>query len=229
MPARPADARMQTARIVQPPDRNRAMSRQTVATLPLQLPVSFGPARRQEIGGRTVKAEALAHFNAILRTIHAAAPRVDADALVSLARRLQTEPVELAVGVVTERIGRVQILRQMLRDAAWPVAPDLRVRARLLLTYVDTHEDLIPDGVNLVGYLDDALMVELSWPRFEAEVQNYRAFCAFRADHGDRDAYAAWMADREDVAAVWRRKRSDRRERGFRVDAPQGVPMLRVC
>lgn len=205
------------------------MSRQTVATHPLQLPVAVGPARRQEIGGRAVKAEALAHFNAMLRTIHAAAPRVDADALVSLARRLQTEPVEMAVSVVTERIGRVQVLRQMLRDAAWPVAPDLRVRARLLLTYVDTHEDLIPDGVNLIGYLDDALMVELCWPRFEAEVQNYRSFCAFRAEHGDRDAYAAWQGDREQEAAVWRRQRSDRRERGFRVDAPQGEPMLRVC
>ena len=58
------------------------MTRQTVASSPLQLPVSYGPARRSEIGGRSVSAEALVHFNALLRTIHPAAPRVDADALV---------------------------------------------------------------------------------------------------------------------------------------------------
>jgi uncharacterized membrane protein YkvA (DUF1232 family) len=204
------------------------MNRQTVASSPLQLPVSFGPARRQEIGGRTVRTEALVHFNALLRTIHAAAPRVDADALVSLARRLQTEPVESTVGVVTERIGRVQILRQMLRDDDWALAPELRVRARLLLSYVDKHEDLIPDGVNLYGYLDDALMVELSWPRFEAEVQSYRDFCAYRAEHGGSDVLAAWQTDRQD-AALWRRHRQDRRDRGYRTSAPQADAMLRVC
>jgi uncharacterized membrane protein YkvA (DUF1232 family) len=204
------------------------MNRQTVASSPLQLPVSFGPARRQEIGGRAVRTEALVHFNAMLRTIHAAAPRVDADALISLARRLQAEPVESTVSVVTERIGRVQVLRQMLRDAEWPVAPDLRVRARLLLTYVDKHEDLIPDSVNLFGYLDDALMVELSWPRFEAEVQAYRDFCAYRASHGGRDSLAAWRADREE-ADLWRRHRQDRRDRGFRATASQGDSLLRVC
>jgi uncharacterized membrane protein YkvA (DUF1232 family) len=204
------------------------MIRQTVASSPLQLPVSFGPARRSEIGGRSVSVEALVHFNALLRTIHPAAPRVDADALVSLARRLQGEPVEATVGVVTERIGRVQVLRQMLRDTDWTLAPELRVRARLLLAYVDKHDDLIPDGVALYGYLDDALMVELCWPRFEAEVQDYRAFCAFRVEHGDRDAFAAWRDVREDEA-LWRRHRNDRRERGFRASATQGEAMLRVC
>jgi hypothetical protein len=204
------------------------MNRQTVASSPLQLPVSFGPTRRQEIGGRAVRTEALVHFNAMLRTIHAAAPRVDADALISLARRLQSESVESTVNVVSERIARVQVLRQMLRDADWPVAPDLRVRARLLLTYVDKHEDLIPDGVNLFGYLDDALMIELSWPRFEHEVNAYRDFCAFRAERGGTDVLAAWQADREE-AALWRRHRQDRRDRGFRAGKPQGDAMLRVC
>ena len=204
------------------------MTRQTVASSPLQLPVSYGPARRSEIGGRSVSVEALVHFNALLRTIHPSAPRVDADALVSLARRLQADPVEATVGVVTERIGRVQVLRQMLRDTDWALAPELRVRARLLLAYVDKHDDLIPDGVSLYGYLDDALMVELCWPRFEEVVQAYREFCAFRNEHGTRDALAAWRDVREDEAA-WRRHRQDRRERGFRGAGARGEAMLRVC
>jgi len=204
------------------------MYRQTATPSPLQLPVSFGPARRQEIGGRSVRVEALVHFNALLRTIHAAAPRVDSDALVSLVRRMQAEPVEQTVGVVSERIARVQVLRQMLRDADWQLAPELRVRARLLLAYVDKHEDLIPDGVNLFGYLDDALMVELSWPRFEAEVAAYREFCAFRADHSGAQAYAAWREARDETTR-WERHRHDRRERSYQAAGPQAEAMLRVC
>ena len=204
------------------------MNRPTHESSSLQLPVSFGPARRQEIAGRSVRVEALVHFNALLRTIHAAAPRVDSDALISLARRLQTEPVEQTVDTVSERIARVQVLRRMLRDAEWPVAPELRVRARLLLAYVDKHEDLIPDGTTLFGYLDDALMVELSWPRFQAEVEAYREFCAFRQAHDGTDAYAQWRAARDDQAR-WEQHRAERRDRSYLTTRTSGDALLRVC
>jgi uncharacterized membrane protein YkvA (DUF1232 family) len=195
--------------------------------LSLQLPVSYGPARRREIAGRSVRVEALVHFNAMLRTIHAAAPRVESDALISLARRMQTEPVEQAVDVVGERLSRVHILRRMLRDADWTVAPDLRVRARLLLTYIDKHEDLIPDGVNLYGYLDDALMVELSWPRFQAEVDDYRDFCAFREANGGSAAYASWREQR-DEQHLWQQHRQDVRGRSYLSSSHTGDTLLRV-
>ena len=204
------------------------MNAQTSDYLTLQLPVSFGPARRNEIAGRSVRVEALVHFNALLRTIHAAAPRVESDALISLARRMQAEPVEQAVDVVGERIARVHVLRRMLRDADWTVAPDLRVRARLLLTYIDTHEDLIPDGVNLYGYLDDALMVELSWPRFQAEVEDYRDYCAFRATHAGQGALAAWREQRDEQIA-WQEHRQGMRERSYLPASPTGDTLLRVC
>lgn len=196
--------------------------------LSLQLPVSFGPARRREIAGRSVRVEALVHFNALLRTIHSAAPRVESDALISLARRMQTEPVEQAVDMVGERISRVHVLRHMLRDADWNVAPDLRVRARLLLSYIDKHEDLIPDGVSLYGYLDDALMVELSWPRFQAEVDAYRDFCAFRDANGGSGASAAWREQR-DEQALWEQHRQGMRGRSFLSSTPSGDAFLRVC
>ena len=54
--------------------------------LSLQLPVSYGPARRREIAGRSVRIEALVHFNALLRTIHAAAPRVESPVLARAAQ-----------------------------------------------------------------------------------------------------------------------------------------------
>ena len=196
--------------------------------LSLQLPVSYGPARRREIAGRSVRVEALVHFNALLRTIHAAAPRVESDALISLARRMQTEPVEQAVDIVGERISRVHVLRRMLRDTDWNVAPDLRVRARLLLSYIDKHEDLIPDGVSLYGYLDDALMVELSWPRFQAEVEDYRDFCAFRATHDGQGALAAWREQRDEQIA-WHEHRQGMRERSYLPTSRSGDTLLRVC
>lgn len=196
-------------------------------TVSLQLPVSFGPARRHEIAGRSVRVEALVHFNALLRTIWHAAPRVDSDALVSLARKLQAGPAGQTVEIVGERIGRVQVLRRMLRDAEWPVSPELRVRARLLLAYVDKHEDLIPDGTELFGHLDDALMIELSWPRFQAEVEAYRDFCEHRRNGRVGDAYAAWRDSREDVLR-WEQHRAEMRSRSYAPSRSVGTGYLRV-
>jgi uncharacterized membrane protein YkvA (DUF1232 family) len=122
----------------------------------------------------------------------------------------------------------VQVLRRMLRDTDWTPAPDLRVRARLLLGYIDKHDDLIPDGTDLYGYLDDALMVELSWPRFQAEVDAYLDFCAWRNDHAGDDAYASWR-DQRDEQLLWHQHRQERRERSYVAAKSTGEPMLRVC
>jgi uncharacterized membrane protein YkvA (DUF1232 family) len=41
--------------------------------------------------------------------------------------------------------------------------------------------DLIPDDQPLVGHLDDALLVELSWSSFLDETLDYGDYCRFRA------------------------------------------------
>ena len=58
----------------------------------LRLPVSYGAARRNELNGKPLKADAVVHFNALLRTLYRKAESVNPDSLVSLARRLQTLP-----------------------------------------------------------------------------------------------------------------------------------------
>ena len=120
-----------------------------------------------------------------------------------------------------------EITDQTHADAVLVVFVIPGVRARLLLAYVDKHEDLIPDGVNIYGYLDDALMVELSWPRFQAEVEAYRDFCAFRDDHAGADAFAAWREQYEEALA-WQQHRQGIRERSYLPASPTGDASLRV-
>jgi uncharacterized membrane protein YkvA (DUF1232 family) len=77
----------------------------------------------------------------------------------------------------------------------------------MLFAYIDHDDDLIPDHEPLIGKLDDVLLIELAWPAFVAEAEDYRDFCQYRAEEhpiGDGPAQrGAWIRDRLAEIALW--------------------------
>lgn len=143
---------------------------------------------------------AIAAFDALVHELHPDAARVDAERLQRLAAWLAGLPASQARRVVDERLQSLQDLRAMAADPAWDCEPALRRRLERLFAYVDQDDDLIPDRVPLLGLLDDVLLIELAWPAFAAEAEDYRDFCAYRRlEHPSGDAVeqrAAWVRDR---------------------------------
>ena len=191
----------------------------------LRLPVSYGAARRNELNGKPLKADAIVHFNALLRTLYRKAESVNPDSLVSLARSLQKLPAEQVADMIAERISRAETLRRMTVDKDWIVDSKLRVRARLLLTYLDKHEDLIPDSRELFGHLDDALMIELSWPTFKSSLDEYREFAAYREDNPCDSPLTAWQ-NHIAYEAAWKRQADLRRVHSY--VSPVNTRLFRV-
>jgi uncharacterized membrane protein YkvA (DUF1232 family) len=146
----------------------------------LELPPAAAHPRRRQIGPVEIPDEAVQRYNNVLAHMDANAPAVSADQLVTLARWLQDQPQEQAVALLSERLARAEHLRRMLNDSDWEVDEETRERARMLISYLQEVDDLIPDDQPLVGHLDDALLVELAWPAFAGETQDYRDFCRFR-------------------------------------------------
>jgi hypothetical protein len=173
-------------------------ARHETATLELSLPPESRDARRRQVGPIELRESAVQRFNALLAQIAPNAPRVSADQLVTLARWLQDQPREHAVAILSERLARAEHLRRMLNDSDWDVGVDTRERARMLISYLQQVDDLIPDTQPLVGHLDDALLVELAWPAFADETLDYGDFCRFRASERPRgtprERRLAWEA-----------------------------------
>lgn len=166
---------------------------------PLRLPAPHAQPRRNSIAGVAINDDAIGDFNVELRALSAQAPMVDADQVVSLIRWLQTLPTETAVATINLRMARVESLRRMLHDPNWEVSTEFAARIRQLLGYINRFDDLIPDELPLIGHLDDALLVELTWIEFAGEVQDYRDFCRFRSENHIRgnagEQRAAWESD----------------------------------
>lgn len=164
--------------------------------LALRLPPLEGAARRRHVGSIPLDDGAVDAFNALLAGLEPAAPRVEADQLVTLSRHLERMPPDRVEAVLDERLHRAAQLRRMLDDGDWIVDATLAGRVQRLLAYLDRVDDLIPDDEPLHGRLDDALLVELSWRTFAAAAIDYGDYCAFRATAhpgGDAiDRVTAW-------------------------------------
>lgn len=150
--------------------------------LAMTLPPETGAARRRLVGTVALDDPALDGFNALLAQLDPHAPHVSADQLVTMARWLQSQPEDRAEAILGERLARADQLRRMLEDGDWSVDDPTRQRARRLLDYLQLVDDLIPDDQPLVGQLDDALLVELSWHTFRGTAIDYGDYCRFRAD-----------------------------------------------
>jgi len=147
--------------------------------LPLALPIAHADSRRREIAGLKLADAAMLDFNFHLHGVSENAPAVDADQITTLARWLQDLPAETAEATINVRLARAESLRRMLDDPDWSLPADIAQSGRRLLDYIRRIDDLIPDDLPLIGHLDDALLVELSWSEFSGEVQDYLDYCRF--------------------------------------------------
>jgi uncharacterized membrane protein YkvA (DUF1232 family) len=107
----------------------------------------------------------------------------DAEQITNAARRLleQTRKAELPQFVRT-RIEHLDQLAAMLEDKEWSLAGSDRQRVLNAMAYFAEVDDVIPDTIPGLGFLDDAIMVELVCQELRHEIEAYTDFCAYRTD-----------------------------------------------
>ena len=87
---------------------------------------------------------------------------------------------------VQDRIGKLALLVQMLEDQRWRLTGADRARVLNVLAYFVDPDDLIPDRIPGLGYLDDAIMVELVLQELRHEIDAYQKFCEFQESRRPR-------------------------------------------
>ncbi len=120
---------------------------------------------------------------------------------------------------VQNRISQLSKLIEMLEDEDWRLEGPDRKRVLNALAYFADPDDLIPDRVPGLGYLDDAIMVELVVQDLKHEIEAFDAFVEFRKERKKKKEGApdALEKRRASLQGRMRRRRRGDREKHSRV------------
>ena len=110
-----------------------------------------------------------------------------------------SEPLPDFVG---KRIPELESLLSMLGDEEWQLPETDLERLLATFVYFADPEDILPDDIPVIGYLDDVIIIELVARELHHVREAYDDFCEFR-DTFDRE--------HKDIDPAVRRDRLDRR------------------
>ncbi len=171
----------------------------------------------------------LKHFRKEMRRAREVRDKTDDETVIKAAEDLLSQIKTATVpDFISRRLGRLKILIDMVRDEGWAIAEDERSRVVAALAYFANPNDLIPDEIPGLGFLDDAIMIELAARALRHEIEAYEDFCKFRTAEATRRGKRASELVRADFiverrkqlhSRIRRRRRSTRRRRGGRISS----------
>jgi uncharacterized membrane protein YkvA (DUF1232 family) len=153
------------------------------------------------------------YFRERLQRIRGSEGARDEETVIQLAGQLVEEAVAAdPPEFVRERLVKLEQLVEMLQDEEWRLVGRDRVRILDALAYFVDPDDLIPDRVPGIGYLDDAIMIELVAQELKHDIKAYQDFCTFRGGRPKADAGKKLEARRESLQARMRKRRRQDRQ-----------------
>lgn len=170
----------------------------------------------------TLSDQDLEHFQTIVDKAKSAIAESESAASIEAAARqliVDAKSTDLPE-FIAERLSKLEVVINMVGDAEWQLSDDERNRVLGALVYFCDPEDMIPDHIPGLGFLDDAIYVEIVIRELKSEIESYEEFCEFRAaeearrkesgqdPHVEREE---WLADKR--AALHARMRKRRRSR----------------
>ena len=104
---------------------------------------------------------------------------------------------------VATRLPELDSMLQMLADDEWQLPATDRERILAAFVYFGDPEDILPDDIPVIGYLDDVIILELVARELQHVREAYEDYCRYREefDHQHEDG----------IDAAVRRDRLDRR------------------
>ena len=144
-----------------------------------------------------------------------AASRLPPEDIVAAAEKLLADVEEsTAPGFIVSRLRSLELMIRMLSDLEWRLPHQEATRVLNALAYFSEPEDLIPDHIPGLGFLDDAIMIELVVRELKHEIEAYSDFCEYRdrlrreQGHSANVRREGWLDDRrKDLQSRMRRRR----------------------
>jgi uncharacterized membrane protein YkvA (DUF1232 family) len=129
----------------------------------------------------------LAHFVDAMHRAYKEAGHLSPKEITDAATQLLAEGHKTDVPqFIAERLGKLDSMISMVHDEGFALPDEDRHRVLSCLTYFANPHDIIPDNVPVLGFLDDAIMIELCVRELKHEIEAYEDFTVYRAEEAKR-------------------------------------------
>ena len=137
---------------------------------------------------------------------------------------LTSAEVKQVPGFIKERLDKLRLMIEMLADHEWRLPQQETTRVLNALAYFAEPEDLIPDHIPAIGFLDDAIMIELVVRELRHELEAYEDFCRFRQSRAPKRGVKPRKPEvtREDWLANRRQELQERMRRRRKIGFSKG-------
>jgi len=159
----------------------------------------------------------LKHFRLIMREARKAAATIAPEEIVAAAEELIRIIGDNGAPLfVRERLLKLRLMIDMITDIDWRLPHQEANRVLNALAYFTEPEDLIPDSIPVLGFLDDAIMIELVVRELKHEIEAYEDFQEYRArihsETGNKGSVSRedWLENRRTALQSRMRRRRKR-------------------
>lgn len=129
----------------------------------------------------------LEHFHTAMAKSRKAAEDKTPEEVIDCAANMLGDAQKIEIpDFILQRLLKLDDMIAMVRDAAWAMSDEDKDRVLSALMYFCDPDDVIPDNVAVLGFLDDAVMIELAVRELKHEIAAYDDFCDFRQRQAER-------------------------------------------
>jgi len=158
----------------------------------------------------------LDYFSRVMRQAHEKAKSISEQQVIDSAKQLLDKVNQSdSTDFIRDHMGQLDTLISMATDEGWGLIEEDRERVMAALSYFAEPLDLIPDDTPGLGFIDDAIMIEIVCKALEHEIQAFKEFLIFRTTETNRRGEDAaglqrtdWLEQRrQQLHARMRRRR----------------------